>query len=69
MKRRINLLRYFSIPIMAGVIVAVIWANLASENYHYFVKQPIYVTSKACLSSSESPSTYSLIPRRVLPKK
>ena len=42
MKRKINLLREFSIPLIAGVILAVIWANLASEAYHYFVEQPIF---------------------------
>jgi len=42
MKRRINLLREFSIPLIAGVVVAIIWANLASENYHHFIEQPIF---------------------------
>lgn len=42
MKRKINLLREFSIPLIAGVIVAIIWANLDSESYHFFVEQPIF---------------------------
>ncbi len=42
MKRRINLLREFSIPLIAGVIVAIIWANTASDQYHFFVEQPLF---------------------------
>jgi NhaA family Na+:H+ antiporter len=42
MKRRINLLREFSIPLIAGVIVAVIWANLDPAGYHHFVEQPLF---------------------------
>lgn len=42
MKRRINLLREFSLPLIAGVLLAVIWANLDSVGYHRFVEQPIF---------------------------
>lgn len=37
MKRKVNLLREFSIPLIAGVIVALIWANLDPDGYHYFI--------------------------------
>lgn len=34
MKRTINLLREFSVPLIAGVIVALIWANTDYQSYH-----------------------------------
>ena len=40
MKRRINLLREFSIPLLAGVVVALIWANLDPSGYHAFNTAP-----------------------------
>ena len=36
MHKRINLLREFSIPLIAGVVVALVWANLSPESYHHF---------------------------------
>ena len=33
--------REFSIPLIAGVILAVVWANLAPESYHNIVYTPI----------------------------
>jgi NhaA family Na+:H+ antiporter len=33
MKRRLNLLREFSIPLLAGVVVAIVWANLDPAGY------------------------------------
>lgn len=36
MKERINLLREFSLPLIAGVVVALVWANLWPEAYHEF---------------------------------
>ena len=36
MKKRINLLREFSIPLIAGVIVALLWANLSPGSYDHF---------------------------------
>ena len=33
--------REFSIPLIAGVILAVVWANLAPESYHHIVHTPI----------------------------
>ncbi len=37
MKDRINLLREFSVPLLAGVVAALAWANLAPESYHHFL--------------------------------
>lgn len=36
-RHHITLLQEFSIPLIAGVILAVIWANLAPESYHHLV--------------------------------
>lgn len=36
MRRRINLLREFSIPLLAGVLTALVWANTAPESYRLF---------------------------------
>lgn len=40
MRKRINLLREFSVPLIAGVITALVWANLWPHEYHAFVEQP-----------------------------
>jgi len=40
MRRRINLLREFSVPLIAGVAVSLIWANYAPEHYHHFLHDP-----------------------------
>ncbi len=40
MRKRINLLREFSVPLIAGVITALVWANLNPQEYHSFVDQP-----------------------------
>jgi Na+:H+ antiporter, NhaA family len=37
MTGRINLLREFSIPLLAGVLTALCWANMAPEGYHGFI--------------------------------
>jgi NhaA family Na+:H+ antiporter len=37
MKIRLNLLREFSLPLIAGVVVALVWANSDYESYHHFV--------------------------------
>lgn len=37
MDRRLNFLREFSIPLIAGVVIALIWANLDHESYHHFI--------------------------------
>ena len=41
MKKRLNLLREFSVPLLAGVVVALLWANLAPEGYHRFNHAPM----------------------------
>ncbi len=41
MRKRVNLLREFSIPLISGVIVALIWANIHPESYHAFVHTEI----------------------------
>ena len=47
MKDRINLLREFSVPLIAGVVVALIWANHAPESYarflHYNLIGPVSI--------------------------
>ncbi len=37
MRGRINLLREFSIPLVLGVVAALVWANGAPESYHAFL--------------------------------
>jgi Na+:H+ antiporter, NhaA family len=37
MKRNINLMREFSVPLIAGVIAALVWANLAPQGYNAFL--------------------------------
>ena len=37
MRERINLLREFSIPLLSGVAVAILWANSAPENYFHSI--------------------------------
>jgi NhaA family Na+:H+ antiporter len=36
-KERINLLREFSIPLLGGVVLALVWANSAPESYFRFL--------------------------------
>jgi NhaA family Na+:H+ antiporter len=36
-KERINLLREFSVPLLSGVVVALVWANRAPESYARFL--------------------------------
>lgn len=40
-KKTYNFLQEFSIPLIAGVIYALIWANIAPESYHNFVHNEI----------------------------
>lgn len=40
MRHHINMLREFSVPLLAGVIVAIIWANLAPHSYTGFISGP-----------------------------
>ena len=39
-KERINLLREFSIPLLGGVVLALVWANIAPESYALFLYDP-----------------------------
>lgn len=41
MKKRINMLREFSVPLIAGVVVALLWANFSPESYHHFIHAPL----------------------------
>ncbi len=41
MKKRINLLREFSIPLISGVIVSLFWANLDPGGYRHFIYAPL----------------------------
>jgi NhaA family Na+:H+ antiporter len=40
MKERINLLREFSIPLIAGVLTALAWANFSPVSYRHFLHVP-----------------------------
>jgi Na+:H+ antiporter, NhaA family len=41
MHRHINLLREFSIPLISGIVVALVWSNLFPESYHHFNHDPL----------------------------
>ena len=41
MKRTINMLREFSLPLILGVVLAVVWANVNHEGYEHFLHYPI----------------------------
>jgi len=36
LKKQLNMLREFSIPLILGVVVALVWVNLDPESYHHF---------------------------------
>ena len=40
MKERFNLLREFSLPLLSGVVAALVWANLSPESYTHFLHRP-----------------------------
>lgn len=40
-KKTVALLQEFSIPLIGGVILALVWANLAPESYHHLVHAPV----------------------------
>ncbi len=42
MNKTVNLLREFSIPLIAGVVVALLWANLEPHSYHALVHNEIF---------------------------
>ncbi len=37
MKERLNLLREFSVPLLVGVIVALVWTNRSPDSYNHFL--------------------------------
>ncbi|WP_224960218.1 Na+/H+ antiporter NhaA [Geomonas subterranea] len=41
MHKQLSLLREFSVPLAAGVIAALVWANLAPGQYHHFLHDPL----------------------------
>ncbi len=41
MKKTVNLLQEFSIPLISGVVIALLWANLSPESYHHFIHDEI----------------------------
>ncbi len=42
MKKRIQVLQEYSIPLIAGVVLAMVWANVSPESYHEFVHFSIF---------------------------
>jgi len=40
-KRHINLLREFSVPLLAGVVAAMVWANIDPEGHGRFLERPL----------------------------
>lgn len=42
MRKTIERLQEFSLPLIAGVILAMVWANMDSESYHRMVHTPVY---------------------------
>lgn len=41
MKRRIQLLQEFSVPLILGVILALVWANIDPDSYHTFLHHEV----------------------------
>jgi NhaA family Na+:H+ antiporter len=41
-KKRLNMLREFSVPLLGGVVVALLWANLDQESYRHFIHDPLF---------------------------
>jgi NhaA family Na+:H+ antiporter len=41
MRTRINLLQEFSIPLISGIVIALIWSNYFPESYHHFDHDPL----------------------------
>ena len=44
MQKRINMLREFSIPLISGIMVALIWSNIFPESYIHFDHDPLIGT-------------------------
>lgn len=43
MRRTINLLQEFSIPLIIGVLTAIIWANISPYSYHTVIEKEIFL--------------------------
>lgn len=56
MKKTISLLQEFSIPLIAGVIVAMIWANISPKSYESIVNTPIHQFGSSSLHGHDSHS-------------
>ncbi len=41
MRQHISLLREFSVPLLGGVVLALVWSNLHPEGYHHFIHNPL----------------------------
>ena len=41
MKQRLSFLREFSVPLISGVLLALLWANLDPAGYHHFNNTPL----------------------------
>jgi len=41
MRQHISLLREFSVPLLSGVVLALVWSNLHPEGYHHLIHNPL----------------------------
>ncbi len=41
MRQHINLLREFSVPLITGIVLALVWSNLFPDSYHHFNHDPL----------------------------
>ena len=46
MKKIINTIQEYSIPLIVGLIVAIVWANLDYESYHHVIEYPLFGDTK-----------------------
>ena len=55
MRKLVHSLQEFSIPLIAGVVLAMIWANVAPHSYDFLVQTPLHqlggIFSQATLHS------------------
>ncbi len=42
MKRVIYLIQEYSLPLLLGLVVAILWANLDFDSYHHFIEYPLF---------------------------
>ncbi|PKM88013.1 MAG: sodium:proton antiporter [Firmicutes bacterium HGW-Firmicutes-12] len=42
MRKKIQLLQQFSVPLIAGVIVALFWANISPDSYHHLIEKDLF---------------------------